>query len=403
MINADLLSKKPFLGTFVLAFLILGAAVGAPFSKARGAETIKVGLILPLTGDKASVGEMERLAFSLAVEELNDRRRQAGEPAIQLIVEDETPRPEGARLAVERLIRKQKVAILSGGVSSSAAWVVAPIANRAHLPYLITSAAADKLTEQGWEYVFRLAPPSSERLGALLSFITKATRAQSALVLHDDTVSGLKDAQKALAGLKEKGLEVTGVQGFQRKGAEHLLMLEEIKESSPDVVYLACSPEDASAIIRGAKEVGFRPGLFAAASGGFDSPDFYSEAGSAAEGFVTITLWSRAVAFEGASGLAERFAARYQKPPGQYGAQAYAAAAVIDDALRRAASTKPADLRDALAGTNLLTVLGPVRFVSYGDNTNQNRALTYVVQWIGGRLEIVWPEAYSSAEYRLSR
>ena len=59
--------------------------------------------------------------------------------------------------------------------------------------------------------------------------------------------------------------------------------------------------------------------------------------------------------------------------------------------MKRAKSFSSADIRDALAATNMMTVFGPVKFVSYGKMKNQNRLPTYVVQWINGDLELVWP------------
>ena len=53
----------------------------------------------------------------------------------------------------------------------------------------------------------------------------------------------------------------------------------------------------------------------------------------------------------------------------------------------------------ALAATSMMTVLGPVRFVSYGNKVNQNRLETYVVQWIDGKQEIIWPASYGSTDF----
>ncbi|MDD5761993.1 MAG: ABC transporter substrate-binding protein, partial [bacterium] len=82
-----------------------------------------------------------------------------------------------------------------------------------------------------------------------------------------------------------------------------------------------------------------------------------------------------------------------------HGAEAYAAMQVVADALKRAKSLNSKDIRDALAATNLKTVFGPVKFVSYGKKTQQNKLDTYMVQWQKGELEAVWPKGVATRKY----
>jgi branched-chain amino acid transport system substrate-binding protein len=87
----------------------------------------------------------------------------------------------------------------------------------------------------------------------------------------------------------------------------------------------------------------------------------------------------------------KKFVARFGKPTEYHGAEAYAACYVIADVLKRAASFTKIDIKKALSETDMMTAFGPVRFISYGQMKNQNRLPTYVVQWINGELELVWP------------
>ena len=72
---------------------------------------------------------------------------------------------------------------------------------------------------------------------------------------------------------------------------------------------------------------------------------------------------------------------------------------VVADALKRAKSLTPKDVRDALTATNMKTVFGPVKFISYGKKTQQNKLDTYMVQWQKGELEAVWPKNVSTKPY----
>ena len=97
----------------------------------------------------------------------------------------------------------------------------------------------------------------------------------------------------------------------------------------------------------------------------------------------------------------KKFVTKFKKDTEYHGAEAYAAAYVIADALKRAKSTKTADIKPALEKTDMMTVFGPVKFISYGKHKNQNKLPTYVVQWIDGKLEMVWPASLADQEVRV--
>jgi branched-chain amino acid transport system substrate-binding protein len=95
----------------------------------------------------------------------------------------------------------------------------------------------------------------------------------------------------------------------------------------------------------------------------------------------------------------KKYVKTYKSETEYHGAEAYAAAYVIADALTRSRSFNPADIKQALSETNMMTVFGPVKFISYGKFKNQNKLPTYVVQWINGKLELVWPANIASKKF----
>jgi branched-chain amino acid transport system substrate-binding protein len=75
---------------------------------------------------------------------------------------------------------------------------------------------------------------------------------------------------------------------------------------------------------------------------------------------------------------------------------------VVADALKRAKSSSmptPKEVRDALAATDMKTAFGPVKFISYGKKTQQNKLDTYLIQWQKGELEAVWPKGVATKPY----
>ena len=156
---------------------------------------------------------------------------------------------------------------------------------------------------------------------------------------------------------------------------------------------------DASLLMKQAMELKLTPKVFVGGAAGFTLPEFYQNAGKAAEKVISATLWSEALPIAGARTYYDHFVKRYGKPTEYHGAEAYAAMYVITDALKRAKSVSREDVKQALAKTSLMTVFGPVKFISYEGMVNQNKMTTYVVQWINGKLELIWPKSLAKVKY----
>ncbi len=72
---------------------------------------------------------------------------------------------------------------------------------------------------------------------------------------------------------------------------------------------------------------------------------------------------------------------------------------VVADALKRAKELTTQGVREALVATDMMTVFGPVKFISYAKKTQQNQLPTYLVQWQKGALETVWPKDVATKPY----
>ena len=97
----------------VISSLVIGIGLGWA---ADG--PIKVGVVLPLTGEQAKFGEIEKNSLLMGLEEINKAGGVNGRQ-IELLIEDDTGKPDVGRSAVEKLISQDKVVALTGGYSSS--------------------------------------------------------------------------------------------------------------------------------------------------------------------------------------------------------------------------------------------------------------------------------------------
>ncbi len=382
-------------------FLVLVAISVFAFmlpTQASAADTIKVGIVLPLTGAQAKFGEIEKQSFDMALEEINGGGGIKGKK-LEFIMEDDTGRPEVGRSVVEKLITKDKVVMLGGGYSSSVTFGVAGVAQQNRVPFLINTGAADKITEQGWDYIFRLNPPVSEYASGVETFLAEVVKPKDAVILHENSLFGTKGAKAFQQSCDKLGIKVLMTEGYEHGGIDFKPVLVKVKELNPDLVYMISYIMDASLLMRQARELKLTPKLFVGGAAGFTLPEFDQNAGKAANFVVSATLWHQVLPLPGAMDYFNRFKARYNKDTEYHGAEAYAAAYVIRDVLQRAKSFSPEDIKQALSETKLMTVFGPVKFTSYDKKTNQNRLTTYVVQWQNGKLQLIWPKNLANAKY----
>jgi branched-chain amino acid transport system substrate-binding protein len=362
-------------------------------------QPLKVGLLLPVTGKLDSFGEIELRSFVMAADEINAAGGVNGNE-IDLIIGDTAGKTDVGRSALEKIISEEQVLIVGGGFSSSVTWAAAAVAQEHKVPFLINTASADKITEQGWEYIFRLNPPVSEYLKDLVSFFAKVVRPKNVTVLYEDTPFGHYGLKRLLELRKRLGFKVVSQQGHKPGGMDFSPVIVKALARKPDLVYIiSSSMVDAASLLSQAKDLGLNPRLFVGFGAGFTLPEFREQAGDTTEYLISAVPWSPSVPYAGAKEYYEKFAGKYNSAAEYHGAQAYAAMYVIADALKRAKSLTPTDVRDALEQTDMITAFGPVKFTSSGKKTRQNNLPILLVQWIKGKLEIVWPQELATRKY----
>lgn len=385
-------ARKMFV--FLTAFALSVCATAVPALS----QTIKVGVVLPLTGSEAAFGEIERNSFQMALDEINAKGGVKGRK-IELIFEDDTGKPDVGRSAVEKLISQDKVSVLTGGYSSAVSIGVTALAQQKNIPFLVTTGSADEITEKGYSYVFRINPPASEYPEAVTSFLQEVVKPKTAVILYENTSFGQSSSKSFEGNLKNLGVQLLLKEAYNANAVDFKPILTRVKSMNPDLIYMVSYVMDAALLMRQSKELDINPQLFVGGGAGFTLPEFRENAQAAADNVFSATLWSESVPYPGAMDYYKKYNARFKSNTEYHGTEAYACLYVIADALQRARTFSPSDIRDALASTDTKTAFGPVKFVSYGKKTQQNRLPTFMVQWQRGKLETVWPRNVATKGY----
>ncbi|MEK6696398.1 MAG: ABC transporter substrate-binding protein [Candidatus Deferrimicrobiota bacterium] len=387
-------------GTVGKAFVVVAAILSLVMAASAGfAETVKVGVLLPLTGSMAKFGEIEKRSYEMAAEEINAKGGVNGKK-IELLFEDDTGKPDVGRSGVEKLISREKVPVITGGYSSSVTAAAAPVAQQFKVPFVICTGSADDVTEKGYDYVFRVNPPASEYPNAVKSFLHEVGKdVKTVALLYENSAFGQSSSKSFETDAVALGLKIVVKEGYQAGAIDFKPVLTKVKAANPDMIYMVSYIMDASLLMRQSKELRINPKMFVGGGAGFTLPEFAKSAGDAADGVYSATLWVDTLPFPGAKEYSANFQKKYGSETEYHGAEAYATMYVVADALKRAKSITPKDVRDALVATDMKTAFGPVKFISYGKKTQQNKLDTYMVQWQKGELEAVWPKGVATKKY----
>jgi branched-chain amino acid transport system substrate-binding protein len=349
---------------------------------------------------KFPFSHMMKNSYDMALESINSTGGINGRPVKLIYADDQGMRKEG-ETAVRDLAKNQKAVMLVGGYASTNTVYTAGMADDLDIPFLISTAADDRITQRNWKNIYRMNPPAQEYAKGLEKLLLKKVKPASLSIVYENSPYGTGGALQMLWFCREHDIEVRKVipyhkerttRGYYRK------LLRTLKENPPDVIYMVSYLDDAVSIVKNIRELNINS-LLVGGAGGFTSPRFIEMAGPASDNLLTATLWTPHLPYEGIGEYYKRYITRYGTPPDYHGAEAYSVLLVAADALKRASSFSPEAIRAALDTTDMNTVFGPVNFKSYGNFRRQNSLPTMVLQIINNTYECVWPGSIASAKF----
>ena len=267
--------------------LILVAALGLALSggTAQSAETVKIGLMAPLTGSWASEGQGMKNIVALLAEQQNAKGGVLGKP-IEVITEDDGGDPRTASLAAQRLTTKGVVAVV-GTYGSSVTEASQAIFDEAEIPQIANGSTAIRLTEKGFKHFFRTAPRDDEQ-GRMAAQTIGKLGFKKAAILHDSTsyAKGLADEANAL--LKKQGVEVVFFDALTPKESDYTAILTKLKGANPDVVLFTGYYPEAGQLLRQKKGMNWKTPFIGGDA--TNNADLVKIAGKeAAEGFYFLS------------------------------------------------------------------------------------------------------------------
>ena len=362
-----IMKLKKVMSVLLASAVMLGALTGCGGDKkeAKKADTVKVGVFLPLTGDNAAGGELElrgvKLAHKLHPEVLGKK--------VELVVADnKSDKAESASVAA-RLIEKDKVVTLIGTYGSSLAMAAGNIVKEAKVPAIGTSCTNPQVTANN-DYYFRACFIDPFQGTVMANYAYKQGARKVAIVQevsNDYSVGLAKFFKDAFVKLTNDPDCIVDIANYQTGDKDFTAVLTNLKAKNPDAVFAPGNFTESALLIKQARQLGMTIPFMGGDT--WETQEFIDVGGKEVEGAVMSTAFDREKASTPeAQKFLKAYTDEYKSEPSALSAMAYDAYLITVDAIKRANSTDSQKIRDALAATkDLEAVTGKTTFDKNGD------------------------------------
>jgi branched-chain amino acid transport system substrate-binding protein len=384
-------------------YIIVVASIGcstlpwtsASAQSAGSSTTVKVGVILPLTGNTAWGGRPAKIAAEMAAEEVN-ARGLAGNYKLELTFGDGACEPRTSYAAADKLISQDRVQVLIGEWCSSASVAAAQVANDAKVPMLVQISTADNIAKNAGPYVFQTIMQNREIQDREADLLLEKFKFKTAAILVENNDFGLSFRENIRKAFEKKGIKVVLDVPQDRADTNWYSIITQIQGSAPDIVVASVSSGQAANFVKQYAESNLSIPLF------FDYPPppyiFEKQVGQQAGklGLVRGAFFLKNPSMPPReTEFVSKFEPRAEQVLGEkhptvhWDIVTYDAVMLVADAMKRAASIKPDDLAKALAGADFQGVLGRYQFDADRGVKPEGFDFVFIRTTPGGDLEVV--------------
>ncbi len=349
---------KTLKSILTLSLVTMASAIGVAF-----ADSVKIGINVPLTGFAAADGKSALTGAELAVEQANAAGGIDGKQ-IELVVYDDQASPKEIVPIANKLIEQDKVNVAISGSYSGPTRAAAGVFHEAGVPYISAYAVHPEITRAG-DYVFRTSfvGEVQGRAGAKLIGDTLSKKKVVLITLNNDFGQSLANGFKEAAG--QYGIEVINEYEYGIKDRQFGPIVSSVKADAPEAIYASGYFFTAGPLVSQLRAAGVDADIIG--QEGYDSDKFIEIAGDAAEGIIITTSLDRDSDSTETKGFIESFEQKAGYKTDMVAASAHTAVKVAVAAMQQAGSDDRKAIRDAIAGISLEASTGTISFNALGE------------------------------------
>jgi branched-chain amino acid transport system substrate-binding protein len=372
---------------------------GPRIVRAQGGA-LKVGVLLPRSGFQASIGQDCQRGADLAGPIL----KSLGYPELQLMNADTETNVDVARARAEKLIG-DGAQLLVGAFDSGQSTAIAQVAEQKGIPYVINIAAAPPITEQGYKFVFRNFPTAGMILSDAFAnqkeiFEATGDAPKTVVFMHVNDTFGMamKGGIGAVMPKFNMPYQIVEQIAYDPAARDLSVELAKAKATGAEALMVVSRLNDAMLLTREMVKQRWSPKAILSMGPGWYEDQYLKTLGKLADGPLSFVPW-----YDPNKKLSKTLAAALAKAHPDINLNTnhvytFEAMLVAADAYKRAKSTDPKALADAIRATNITDNVSPGPGIMFDAKGQNSKLKLSAIQNRGGKTPTVAPKAAADAK-----
>lgn len=381
---------------------LLAATTPLDFARAQSGP-LKVGVLLPRSGAQAGIGQDCHRGVELAPAIF----KELGLPELAIVNADTETNVEVARARAEKLIN-DGAQLLVGAFDSGQTSAIAQVAEQKGIPFVINIAAAPPITEQGYKFVFRNFPTAPMILSDAFTnqkelFDATGVAPKSVVFMHANDTFGTSMQQGISAVMPRFNMPYKIVEQIAYDPTARDLSVEvaKAKATGAEALLMVSRLNDAILITRELVKQRWSPMAVLSMGPGWYEDQYLKTLGKLSDGPMSFVPW-----YDPHKKLAQQLEAALAKAyPGinlnTNHVFTFEALLVAADAYKRARSSDPKALADAIRVTNITDNVSIGPGIQFNDKGQNDKLKNAAIQNRGGKLLTIAPKTASNAQPEL--
>ena len=347
------------------------AATALVASTAFAADSVKIGVLMPLTGNAAAAGQASKAAIEVAADIVNNAHPElsnlplamtAGLPhlggaKLDVVFVDHQGNPSLAQQLATRLITEDKVNALMGAYQSSCTFTATPVAERYGIPFMVGDSSALNITTRGLKHVFRATPIATDYARTYMRFFAdmkKEGRAiNSIAILNENTDYGTSVGDAIEAEAKKNNVPVAIRIPYSASSTDVSAQVLQLKDRKPDVIIFISYTADSILYIKTLKNFDYKPPMVLGDDSGFSDPSFVPAIADIGQGLMNRSAWDIGKPGSTTYKINEMYKAKTGRDLDDTSGRNMQGFLALAEAIDRAGSADPEKIREALTKTDL--------------------------------------------------
>lgn len=366
-----------------IAMAIIGGFAGV--ASAQNPGPIKIGVLTPLSGTFAPIGQQVKWGVELATKEINAAGGIMGRQ-VDLTFEDGEANPSVGTQKAEKLFQSAKVDFLTGTVNSGSTLAIGQIAERNDRLMATSVSFSDAITgDKCSPNVFRVNAKAGQQSAALAQWLKKNKPDAKIFYLGPDYEMGRSTVAAFKSAAESTGAKTVGEVFAPLGNKDYSPFFGQLRAAHPNVLYTSVAGNDTVRLFSQLSEFGLLKNLTIMGASGTVTSQNMTAIAKATEGFLTGVGYSPEIDTAENKKFVAAFEKAYKHSPDLYGADSYGVMYFYKAAVEKAQSTDTAKVRAAMSGLEWMTPQGEKKMRAGDHQAIQDM---YVVKLTHGKFQI---------------